>query len=293
MSVRVPTASHRHASSAAEPSCSLWGYNRGSWSRSRLAVRRNSWSTPSSARLNSRKTSRAGAPKRTARKRCGSVRSASASTKASRRSSLAPAHGVTVSKALKLCGIDAQTPRTPARVHVSTMAPRGTSMATATWLGAPPDTSRHQDANRCQTGSIMRDHTLTDTAALVVEDHHLVVLVAPINPHKPLVRDARLLRQTGMVGWTRRFRSSGSPSQPGGLPWSRLSPVRALMAQLPTRDEPRGSRWGASPAQALEAQGAAGTPSGDLHAQVVRIAVQGATSMTPAFPVSNGTGRGC
>ncbi len=95
------------------------------------------------------------------------------------------------------------------------------------------------------------------------------------------------------VGWTRRFRSSGSPSQPGGLPWSRLSPVRALMAQLPPRDEPRGSRWGASPAQALEAQGAAGTPSGDLHAQVARIAVQGAMSMTPAFPISNGTGRGC
>ena len=46
----------------------------------------------------------------------------------------------------------------------------------------------------------MRDHTPTDTAALLVEDHHLVVLVALINPHKPLVRDARLLRQTGMLG---------------------------------------------------------------------------------------------
>src|SRR5262245_7845464 len=46
----------------------------------------------------------------------------------------------------------------------------------------------------------MRDHTLTDTAAVLVEDDHLVVLVAPINSHKPLAHDARLLSQTRPLG---------------------------------------------------------------------------------------------
>jgi hypothetical protein len=38
-----------------------------------------------------------------------------------------------------------------------------------------------------------KDHTLTDTAVVPVEDH-LVMLVAPINPHKSLVGGAGLSR---------------------------------------------------------------------------------------------------
>src|SRR4030095_7120941 len=47
----------------------------------------------------------------------------------------------------------------------------------------------------------------------------------------------------------------------GALPWLLLGPVLALAAQLPTGCAPRDPRWGTSPTEGLEAQGAYGTPS--------------------------------
>ena len=107
--------------------------------------------------------------------------------------------GVAVPKAIKLCGIDRKHLRTPARVTSLPMAPRGTAMATATWLGAPPDTSRHQDATVPDWFHHAGPHAHRH-GGVVGRGEPLVVLVAPINPHKPLVRDARLLRQTGRLG---------------------------------------------------------------------------------------------
>src|SRR6266446_3548439 len=137
----------------------------------------------------------------------------------------------------------------------------------------------------------MRNHTLTDTAALLVEDHHLVVLVAPINSHKPLVRDARLLRQTGMLGGLDGFDhptlllslggSHGLCSALYGRSWRNF--LQEVNHGVPAGVQVQLRR---SKRRARRAR-----PAGDLHAQVVRIAVQGATSMTPAFPISNGTGR--
>ena len=136
-------------------------------------------------------------------------------------------------------------------------------MATATWLGTPPATWRNQVANWARLRSSMWHHALTDSATLPIEARDLMVLVAPGNSYKPLVRGTGLVRQTGRLREVSSLDHSDTPSWPGGLPWSVISPGRALMAQLPPRWEPRGSHWGASPAQALKAQGAAGTPSGE------------------------------
>src|SRR4029453_8062017 len=136
----------------------------------------------------------------------------------------------------------------------------------------------------------MRDHTLTDTAALLVEDYHLVVLVALINPHKPLVRDARLLRQTGMLGGLDGFDhptllrslggSHGLCSALYGCSWRNF--LQEVNHGVPAGGHVQPRHWKRRARRAR--------PAGDLHAQVVRIAVQGATSTTLAFPVSNGTG---
>jgi hypothetical protein len=60
----------------------------------------------------------------------------------------------------------------------------------------------------------MWHHALTDTATLPIEDRDLVVLVAPINPHKPLVCGAGLVRQTG---WLSVFSSLDHPTLLLGL----------------------------------------------------------------------------
>ena len=44
----------------------------------------------------------------------------------------------------------------------------------------------------------MRDDALSHTVALPIEDIHLMSLVAPIDPHKPVVRDVAFLRE---IGW--------------------------------------------------------------------------------------------
>ena len=130
----------------------------------------------------------------------------------------------------------------------------------------------------------MRDHTLTDTAAVLVEDDHLVVLVAPINSHKPLVRDARLLRHIGMLGGLDGFAhptllrslggSHGLCSALYGRSWRNF--LQEVNHGVPAGVQVQLRR--------LKRRARRARPAEDLHAQVVRIAVQEANEHDTSFP---------
>src|SRR3954470_231475 len=107
----------------------------------RLPRRTRSCCSSSAKRDHSRNAITAGSPASTGRNRYGSVRSPPAATRASRRSSLAPAR-LTRSRRRSSClGLIACTAKPRSR-RVSTTGPCGTSIATATRPGSPAiDTS--------------------------------------------------------------------------------------------------------------------------------------------------------
>src|SRR5215510_1870765 len=111
----------------------------------------------------------------------------------------------------------------------------------------------------------MVDGSLTHPATVMGEHADLMLLRAPINAHKPLVGHVMilLLRMYGGLHDKahRSLTSLARLALCGNLPWLLLGPVLALAAQLPTGCAPRGTRWGTSPTEGLEAQGAYGTPS--------------------------------
>src|SRR5215203_1813221 len=112
----------------------------------RLPRRTRSCCSSSARRDHSRSSIMAGSLTATRRNRCGSVRSPAAATRASRRSSLAPAM-LNRSRSRSSCfGLIACTAK-PRSSRASTTGPCGTSIATATAPGSPAtDTSQSQRA---------------------------------------------------------------------------------------------------------------------------------------------------
>src|SRR3954452_25051535 len=110
--------------------------------------RMRSCCSSSAKRDHSRNAITAGSPASTGRNRCGSVRSPPAATRASRRSSFAPAR-LTRSRSRSRClGLIAYTAKPRSR-RASRTGPCGTSMATATEPGSPAiDTSQSHRAAR-------------------------------------------------------------------------------------------------------------------------------------------------
>src|SRR5215831_8647568 len=111
----------------------------------------------------------------------------------------------------------------------------------------------------------MVDGSLPHPATGAVEHADLMLLRAPINAHKPLVRQVMIVLLWMYGGLhDKAHRSLTSLIRIvlcGHLPWLLFGPVLALAAQLPTGCAPRDPRWGTSPTVGLEAQGAYGTPS--------------------------------
>src|SRR3954454_9247242 len=96
----------------------------------------------------SRSAMTAGSPASTGRNRCGSVRSPPAATRASRRSSFAPARLMRSRSRSSCLGLIAYTAKPRSR-RASTTGPCGTSIATATEPGSPAaDTSQSHRAAR-------------------------------------------------------------------------------------------------------------------------------------------------
>src|SRR4029453_4445922 len=116
-----------------------------------------------------------------------------------------------------------------------------------------------------ETGPVMVDGSLTHAATVAVEHTDLMLLGTPINAHKPLVRHDMIVLLWMYGGLHDKAHGSltslARSSLCGALPWLLLGPVLALAAQLPTGCAPRDPRWGTSPTEGLEAQGAYGTPS--------------------------------
>src|SRR5215510_8795493 len=89
----------------------------------------------------------------------------------------------------------------------------------------------------------MVHHPFTHPATCAVEHTDLMLLGAPINAHKPLVRPGLLI--SFWVHGGRHDKTHGSLSSllrmslSGDLPSVSLGPVLALAAQLPTRGIPR------------------------------------------------------
>src|SRR5262249_41104827 len=111
----------------------------------------------------------------------------------------------------------------------------------------------------------MVDGSLTHPATVAVEPADLMLLRAPINAHKPLVRHVMIVLLWMYGGLhDKAHRSLTSLVRIvlcRALPWLLFGPVLALAAQLPTGCAPRDTRWGTSPTEGLEAQGTYGTPS--------------------------------
>src|SRR5215831_1040333 len=111
----------------------------------------------------------------------------------------------------------------------------------------------------------MVDGSLPHPATVAVEHADLMLLRAPINAHKPLVRQVMIVLLWMYGGLhDKAHRSLTSLIRIvlcGALPWLLFGPVLALAAQLPTGCAPRDTRWGTSPTEGLEAQGTYGTPS--------------------------------
>src|SRR3712207_6478022 len=114
----------------------------------RLARRRRSCCSSSARRDHSRSSTTAGSPTCRGRNRCGSVRSPAAATRASRRSSFAPATLNRSRRRSSRLGLIACTAK-PRSSSASTTGPCGTSIATAT-VPAPSltDASQRQRAAR-------------------------------------------------------------------------------------------------------------------------------------------------
>ena len=128
----------------------------------------------------------------------------------------------------------------------STMAPRGASRATATWLSAPPDTSRHQDANGARlvpscgtTRAPTRRRCWSRITAWwfwappSIPTNHWCAMRASCDKPVCWVDSTVAIIRLSFAAW--------------GAPMVSAQPCTGALAQLPTRDEPRGSRWGASP----------------------------------------------
>src|SRR5918998_2479847 len=112
----------------------------------RLPRRTRSCCTSSARRDHSRSAITAGSPASMGRNRCGSVRNPPAATRASRRSSLAPARLTRSRKRSSCLGLIACTAKPRSR-RASTTGPCGTSIATATRPGSPAaDTSQSHRA---------------------------------------------------------------------------------------------------------------------------------------------------
>src|SRR4029434_3110139 len=101
----------------------------------------------------------------------------------------------------------------------------------------------------------MVHNAFTHPPTVAVEHRDLMLLRAPINPHKPLVWQRLSLSFWMYGGRHDQAHSSLSllsrVSLSGDLPSAALGPVLALAAQLPTRGIPRLPRSRASPLAAL------------------------------------------
>ena len=182
----------------------------------RFERRTRSCCSSSAKRDHSRSAITAGSPASTGRNRCGSVRSPPAATRASRRSSFAPAR-LTRSRRRSSClGLIAYTAKPRSR-RASTTGPCGTSMATATSPGR---------------------RRLTRASRRVPRGPHRHVRTParprPCPPH-------RAGRPGALPSPSRRRRTSGLSCQPWSCPLMshepsrRLpEPVLALGARLPT-----------------------------------------------------------
>ena len=113
------------------------------------------------------------------------MRNESARTNASRRSSLAPATVCRSRKRSSCLGLSEKTCR-PRSSNVSTMAPRGTSMATAMRPGSA-DQSRELVGQGGEAYAGVRDAALGDKLPLGVQHAHHVRFASPIHPHEELV----------------------------------------------------------------------------------------------------------
>src|SRR5918994_4844767 len=204
----------------------------------RLARRRRSCCSSSARRDHSRSSTTLGSPAVTCRNRCGSVRRPSAATRASRRSSLAPATLKRSRRRSSCLGLMACTAK-PRSSSTSTTGPCGTSIATATVLGRPAtDTSQSHMAtrpaplwakarspttvpatSRRQTWCFSDPQSTPANQLLVTSD---MVLVLPCHP-----------------------------SHHDGLP----IPVLALVARLPTGHPSWPTRRGTCPTLVLKARG--------------------------------------
>src|SRR5262245_1527744 len=122
--------------------------------------------------------------------------------------------------------------------------------------GTPRHFNRHGDPLRLacrhapqpsrqpgETGPVMVDGSLTHLATIAVEHTDLMLLRAPINTHKPLVRHVLLVLLRMWDGLYdkahRSFTSLARIALYGHLPWLLFGPVLALAAQLPTGCAPR------------------------------------------------------
>ena len=119
----------------------------------RLVSRTRSPLSSSWVRVHSRSSTTTGADACTRRRHCGSVRSAEASTRASRRSSLAPAGEYRSRNRSSCFGLIACTAR-PCASKLSTTGPRGVSIATPTVSddAAAPGPSRLAFITICGAG---------------------------------------------------------------------------------------------------------------------------------------------
>ena len=106
---------------------------------------------------------------------------------------LGTSHRVAVPKARELFGLDGKycAALLEQRFHDGT-AWRFNGDAHLMWL--PVRDVVQPACQLCQARSIMGDYALSHTAALPIEDIDLMSLVAPIDPHKPVVRGVAFLR---------------------------------------------------------------------------------------------------
>src|SRR4051794_16859649 len=143
---------------------------------------RSCWSS-SASRDHSRSSITLGSPASTRRNRCGSVRNPAAATRASRRSSLAPATLMRSRSRSSCLGLIAYTAKPRSR-RASTTGPCGTSIATATEPGSPA--ADHEPiAQGRQARPAVRERPLAHNFASPVEQADLVLCRAPVDASEP------------------------------------------------------------------------------------------------------------
>ena len=153
-------------------------------SRIRFPRRTRSRVRSSLRRDHSRSSTIAGSVDSSRRKQCGSVRSAEASTRASRRSSFAPAGERRSRKRSSCFGLIEWTAK-PRSIRLSTTGPRGVSIATPTATATPCAKGQQPVRHLRQSSAAVLEQPLAEHLPGGIEHARLVFLRSPVDTDEP------------------------------------------------------------------------------------------------------------